>query len=516
MNSKKTLTLRSFLILLSLSACAQASYLKPDNITLPPTTPLSSMSDPIQIPTNTAGSVIPTPQKSTLTKAQAEKLRKVALAYTAVDEKSAIQVAKSMNYLGVNGFPSTMCGPLSIAILCDAGLLHRGVDLGDYFLLDPRPEKDSNLVDATFPPDKYTKYELLEPINSIDYNQFPLMAGDFIYLFAGKHGNYDHMITVDYVDNAGRAYAVTNLNTSKGYVIREVMLYDPQHPGEGQFFEWTDNDNRELGLTGFGGMWIWRLSKPPNELSSASKSLEEKIYSIQMAAGGKWFIYVQELGADPLFSERSDFIIHPASTIKIADSILFFKALEKIGTEDFSTFLDAYGTDGRSFRQLLHAMLVESEEAATLSLENWTDEIINANQTLHDLGFPKTCISPRQSTAHEMVKMLIGLYEGKLVSPEATRLILDYLAEITINDNIMLGVIRPEMSAGDVLYDKRGEIASGLVVVGDLGLLLHRGHAYAIAIYAFRNEKESSGTYESLQEGVEDISRSIWQIVKNE
>jgi hypothetical protein len=342
------------------------------------------------------------------------------------------------------------------------------------------------------------------------------MAGDFIYLFAGAHGYFDHMVTVDYVDNSGRAYAVTNLNTKNGYVIREVMLYDPQHPGEGQLYDWTDDKNRELGLTGFGGMWIWRLNQQARELDADTQDLEDQIYSVQKDAGGKWYINVQELGEDPLFSECSDFIIHPASTIKIADAILFFTALEKIEIDDLSTFLETYGTDGRTFKQLLHAMLVNSEEAATTSIEEWTEGIINANQTLHDMGFPNTYLSPRQSTTHEMSKMFFSLYEGKLVNPEATKLILDYLAETTINDNIMLGVIRPEMSKGDVLYNKGGEIASGSVVAEDLGLILHGEHPYVIAIYAYGNEEENSGTFESLQEGLEEISRLTWRMIKNE
>jgi len=65
-------------------------------------------------------------------------------------------------------------------------------------------------------------------------------------------------LTVTRVDEFGRAYSVTNNFTDAGFVILEYLLYDPSHPGEGIFYEWPDPANRHLGLTGFGGMDVWR------------------------------------------------------------------------------------------------------------------------------------------------------------------------------------------------------------------------------------------------------------------
>jgi hypothetical protein len=89
-----------------------------------------------------------------------------------------------------------------------------------------------------------------------------LYAGDFLYLFAGDSGSFEHMLVVSRVDESGRAFAVTNLNTTEGVVIREVMLYDPNEPGKGQFYEWTNRANDALGRTGYGGYWLWRLKAP--------------------------------------------------------------------------------------------------------------------------------------------------------------------------------------------------------------------------------------------------------------
>jgi hypothetical protein len=448
-----------------------------------------------------------------LTAEQAERLHQSALKFLAPDQTSAIAMAKSMNFLGVNGYPSTMCGPLAIAALRDAGLLESGIDLGKYFYLDPRPGHNDTLVSSTFPVELYQKIEINQPANKIDFKKSPLMAGDFIYLFAGQGGNFDHIITVDRVDEAGRAYAVTNLNTPEGYIIKEAMLYDPEKPGTGQIYDWTDKKNKELGLTGFGGIWIWRLKKTPVDPDSKVQQFRQSVLAEEKQAGGDWYVYIQEPGQDPIYSESAFMSLHPASTIKVADAVLFFRALDIKGVTDLNQYLDSYGTHSRSFRQLLHAMLVYSEEAATSAIEEWTAGILDPNQTLHDLGYTQTFVSPRQSSAREMAQILTDLYQGKLVNSLAREIILDYLLEETPNDSTLLGVIRPSLGPQDLLYDKRGEIAAQRTVVADLGLLYADGKTYVIAIYAYYNTEHGTGTYEELQAAVESISREFWRLI---
>jgi hypothetical protein len=422
-------------------------------------------------------------------------------------------MAKSMNFLGVNGYPSTMCGPLAIAALRDAGLLESGLSLGKYFYLDPRPGQNDTLVSSTFPDELYQKIEFNQAANTIDFKKHPLMAGDFIYLFAGQGGNFDHIITVDRVDKAGRAYTVTNLNTTKGYIIKEVMLYDPENPGAGQIYDWTDKKNKELGLTGLGGIWIWRLKKTPVDPEPRIQQFRQTVLAEEKQAGGDWYVFIQEPGQDPIYSESAYMSIHPASTIKVADAVLFFKALDKKGVTDLNHYLDSYGTNSRSFKQLLHAMLVNSEEAAASALEEWTAGILDPNQTLHDLGYTQTFVSPRQSSAREMAQILTDLYQGKLVNSLAREIILDYLLEETPNDSTLLGVIRPSLGPQDFLYDKRGEIAAQRTVVADLGLLNADGKTYVIAIYAYYDTENKTGTYEQLQAAVENISRDFWELI---
>ena len=57
----------------------------------------------------------------------------------------------------------------------------------------------------------------------------------------------------------GRVYAVTNHLTSNGFIISEVLLYDPNDPNAGMFPAWTARPNAETGSTGFAGYELWRL-----------------------------------------------------------------------------------------------------------------------------------------------------------------------------------------------------------------------------------------------------------------
>ena len=274
---------------------------------------------------------------SMLTSAQEARLYAASQKYLAPTQTDAIKVAQSMNFLGVNGFPSTMCGPLAMAILRDAGLADADIDLSRFFYLNPRPGAGDTIIASAFPDDLYQKIEVNSPINQVDFSAHPLMPGDFVYLFAGARGNFDHIITVSRVDADGRAYAVTNLNTSKGYVINEVMLYDPAKPGVGQFYEWTDKKNASLGLTGFGGFWLWRLRAPQPDPDARTLQFQQAIEDEEKSSGGEWHILIKELGKEPLYSSLIYDSIHPASTIKLADAILFFKALEKKNVGEMPT-----------------------------------------------------------------------------------------------------------------------------------------------------------------------------------
>lgn len=207
-----------------------------------------------------------------LTTEQQKRLRRIAMNFIAPTQEEATSVAQELGYVQ-HASPSNMCGPLTLAILRDAGIIESNVNLKDFWLI--RPNQKPEVIERILPPERYNHFYFNTPINQFDFNIFPLVPGDILYLYAGSWGTFEHILVITRIDMSGRAFSVTNLNTAKdgNYVIQEVMLYDPQQPGVGQFYEWTNRDNMWIGLTGFGGFDVWRLSKQLEDLSDGKKKL---------------------------------------------------------------------------------------------------------------------------------------------------------------------------------------------------------------------------------------------------
>ncbi|MFN8413776.1 MAG: hypothetical protein U0Z26_15450 [Anaerolineales bacterium] len=154
--------------------------------------------------------------------------------------------------------PTTTCGPLAAAILQKAGILNADFVPHNFFLINPDNGIDRNLLERTFPDDRYTNTRYKIKLNKVNWIQQPLLPGDFLYIYAGEQGNFEHMLVVTRVDRAGRAYSVTNYGTEAGFIINEVMLYDPADPTAGIFYQWTKREKQLLGSTGFAGYEVWR------------------------------------------------------------------------------------------------------------------------------------------------------------------------------------------------------------------------------------------------------------------
>ena len=245
--------------------------------------PDDSAGDPLSVTTSASGTVTPSPfpvpaspspsptptlqPTPDLAAAQLQDLYEASLKYLAQTDAETWQVAASLAYAPLGGYPSNMCGPLAISILKDADIVSQAADLHDFWLLNP--DEDGQLLQSTFPAGQFERLHSDLPINKIDYSQFPLRAGDLVYIYSGFQGDYSHVLAVTRVDAGGRAYSVTNNYTEAGFVVLEYLLYDPAIPGTGIFYAWPDFANRELGLTGFGGMDIWRPVSLPYDADGA-------------------------------------------------------------------------------------------------------------------------------------------------------------------------------------------------------------------------------------------------------
>src|SRR5258706_1468370 len=193
-----------------------------------------------------------------LTREQQVRLYDASLAFIAPTAKQSRQLSSLIN-LSPYSDPSSTCGPLAIAILQRADILSEDLVPHDFFLLNPDLGRDRQILKATFPKDSYndTRYKIR--LNKFDWASDPLMPGDFVYIYSGTQGNFEHMLVVNRVDYKGRAYSVTNYNTDQGFIINEVMLYDPSDPTVGIFEQWSKREKQALGSTGFAGFEVWRL-----------------------------------------------------------------------------------------------------------------------------------------------------------------------------------------------------------------------------------------------------------------
>jgi len=188
---------------------------------------------------------------------QTTSLYKASMSFIAPTLQESKVVATEINRQQFSD-PSTTCGPLSIAILQTSGLLGDQIIPHDFFLLNPDNGLDRKILERAFPEELFSQTRYKIKLNKVNWTEEPLFPGDFLYIYMGSGGNFEHMLVVNRVDHAGRAYSVTNFNTENGFIIDEVLLYDPNDSGAGIFIQWTRREKQLLGSTGFAGYEVWR------------------------------------------------------------------------------------------------------------------------------------------------------------------------------------------------------------------------------------------------------------------
>jgi hypothetical protein len=161
--------------------------------------------------------------------------------------------------------PTSMCGPLTWAIIAQAGALPPGYGAwtsGAISFWLPDPEVNGRPWNL-FPRWMYTLERHETPIASYDFSAHPLEPGDMIYTYAFDFG-FDHILVVSEKDADGGVYAVTNLirnKPEKDYTIQRVLLFTPLDPAAGIYRnQWaTDRVNGRTGQKGFEIFrWKWR------------------------------------------------------------------------------------------------------------------------------------------------------------------------------------------------------------------------------------------------------------------
>ncbi len=224
--------------------------------------------------TQTATPLPPTPTATMTAKEKAEQqLWLGSLEFEAFTPEDADQVARRISYAsGPHESADNMCGPLTVAIMKAGGYLPEDASEHEMWLLCPREDNPECygleiLNREFFPREDYDYIRVEESLGTYDWKKNPLQPGDWLYLFVRKgisnYTGFDHMIVVTRVDEDGAAYSVTNINYGDGFVITEALLYDPDKPGKGLFYDLTnDSLRKELGMTGTDGFLLIRVKNP--------------------------------------------------------------------------------------------------------------------------------------------------------------------------------------------------------------------------------------------------------------
>ena len=452
-----------------------------------------------------------------LTGGQLQRLQDASLDYVALTPADGIQMARSLNVVKDDGDPTNICGPLSIAILRDAGFVDPYIKIRDFWLLNPNNNR--RLLDQTFPSERFDHFQFSTPLNEMDWKSFPLVPGDFLYLYAGSKGTFEHMLVVTRVDENGRAYSVTNHATPDGFIIDEVMLYDPANPGMGKFSEWTNRQNNKIGTTGFGGFELWRLTQPIRERSPLEESFARDLDAVMDNHGGDWYVAVENLNGGTLYQRQAAVPVDVGSMIKLPVAMLFFKSLELegIAPSEFSEYLVEEGP-GLSYQQLLRALFNKSDLSAAQTLLSETRLAgLNVEDVLRQWGLKNANLDLRKLSAQDMVTLYQGLYSGRLVNPTAREYILGLMDDSASNKGTRLGVLLKSNPSSLEFYNHRGSTLDTIVAMGDSAIVsvpvVDGEDTYVIVVYGFYSDY-SPTTDQDLMMAIEEMAQVLWSFAR--
>lgn len=369
-------------------------------------------------------------------------------------------------------------GPLAAAMMVEAHLLPKEVDLRRFWLLDMR--ENLQLVEKLLPHEEFDWIVRMGSPAQMDFIGNPLLAGDLIYLVPEREEGYGKYVFVHRVNSTGATYAITNVydEVSQGYRIEEVPLYDPAQPGTGYLA--TDGS-----ITSSRSMVVWRK----RDYSTMSPA-EERLNRV-LNRGGSWMVVVKEAGSDIEFARDADIKIHPASVIKVVVGMLLFESFGNPSGQPTDFLLLAPPKAGRTYDQLLRAMLVQSEETATDLLitdlrARMGDEKIHT--VLETWGLTETSIEPRWTTAREMANLLEGLFQGRYLPGAANQYLLDLMAQRTENDSVRLWKMEPVLPQGYQLFNKRGSLTNPVIVADSGILVLPDGQAFILCLFGYADD----------------------------
>lgn len=219
--------------------------------------------------------------------------------------------------------------------------------------------------------------------------------------------------------------------------------------------------------------------------------------------GVDWHVIIENADGERLFERNPAELFHPASTIKVPVALVVLKILEERG--DSLEKIQSYGI-GRSWGELLSAMIVKSEEAATESLEFFARGDNRLRNYLDEWGLKQTTFDPRLSTAEDLLLSLKLVNNQQVLSEDFNNFLLDLMSEYTENDETLLGVLSAELPEC-TFYNKRGTLTNPMVVA-DMGILKCPEQTWYLVITGTPTE-DSAVKYEDIQAAIENFGKTF-------
>lgn len=426
---KQTKVLLSLLVIISiLLGCTPAAPVPPqstatdariDAATMTPTE-IPATVEPTKTPTATPEpTATPTPLP---TPSPADVLAENSFKFVAEWEDKADEVARAIGYIdGVNESAANVCGPLSITQLRDAGWLPQSTDPHDAWLLCARDGEGDcvgiqTLKDNYFPPEYYDYTRVTTSVRDYDWVNNPLKPGDWLYLYIIYRG-FDHMITVTRVDDAGRAYSVTNINRGMGFEIHEELLYDPADPTTGIFQELTYfPTRRKLGMTGTGGFLLVRRKDGTEGFPSITG------LDAALSPDYRWNALVESADKNTVVYESLPNEVFKYEGLPVFPIVMTaLKAAEGKGVT--AADLTTVNFQGQTLDALIQAGISGDATALTI-LREYTEDIGSERAILDGWGLRNTYLDQPMTSSRELATLISGLQLHTFLKEDLA----DYLA----------------------------------------------------------------------------------------
>ena len=228
---------------------------------------------------------------------------------------------------------------------------------------------------------------------------------------------------------------------------------------------------------------------------------------VQSAPSGTWGVYVKELTSGEAVGLRADEVFHPASTIKVGIAMDLLYWMERHPQVKWT---NGPQPNQRSFAQLLEAMLVKSEETATVRLAAFLDlqpgyHLVDQWQSW---GVTHTTFIPRRTTPADLARLLEMLYKDEVLTHESSARIINTMRIPKPSQSERIGSGLPAEVRVNLANKSGTTFENRAGVVADTAILEAGGKVLVIVVVGNRT---SAVDYETSMRLIGDVARAAYQ-----